>query len=145
MRVDITIKQGCLWIESHAVNALNESQRHMAVTVSGKIRRGKRGFSAMANDICMCNRARTQILCSFAAPELLKSALVLVLLLLLVLVVVVVVVVVVAVVVVLVVVLVLVLVLLAAHRTSAFLRAPKNRQTGTVFALFVALSEQKTP
>ena len=110
MRVDITSNQGCLWIESHAENALNESKRHMAV--SGKIRRGKRGFSAMANDRCMCNCTRTQILCSFAAPELLKSALVLVLVL---------VVVVVVVVVVLVLVLVLVLVVLAAHRICAFL------------------------
>ena len=79
MRVDIALKQGCLWIESHAEIALNESKRHMAV--SGKIRRGKRGFSAMANDMCMCNCTRSQILCSFAAPEVLKSALVLVLVL----------------------------------------------------------------
>ena len=54
MRVDITIKQGCLWIESHAENALNESKRHMAV--SGKIQRSKRGFSATANDyMYACN------------------------------------------------------------------------------------------
>ena len=91
-------------VESHAENALNESKRHMAV--SRKIWRGKRGFSATANDICMCNCTRIQILCSFAAPELLKSALVLVLVLVLVVVVVVV---------------VLVLVVLAAHRIFAFL------------------------
>ena len=88
MRVDITIKQGCLWIESHAENVLKKSKRHMAV--SGKIRCGKRGFSAMANDICMCKCTRMQLLRSFAVPELLKSALVLVLVLVVVVVVVVV-------------------------------------------------------
>ena len=70
MRVHITsVEQGCLWIESHAEKAV---KRHMAV--SGKVRRGKRGFSAMANDIY--KRARFQLLCGFAVPELLKSALV---------------------------------------------------------------------
>ena len=68
----------------------------------------ERGFSATAKDICVCNCTRIQILCSFAAPELLESALVLVLVL-------------VVVVVVGGVVLVLVLVVLAAHRICAFL------------------------
>ena len=107
MRVDITIKQGCLWIESHAENGLKEYKRHMAV--SGKIRRGKRGFSAMANDICRRKCTRIRLLCSFAVPELLKSALVLV-------VVVVVVVVVVAVAV--------AVVVAAAHQIYAFCAGP---------------------
>ena len=121
MRVDITIKQGCLWIESHAENALKESKRHMAV--SGKIRPGKRGFSAMANDICMCKCTRVQLLRSFAVPELLKSALVLVV----------------------VVVVVVVLVLVVPCSTSYFfiLRAPKNRWIGCVFRVFLTFSVQK--
>ena len=65
------------------VTCRESCKRHMAV--SGKARRGKRGFSAMANDICTCKWAMSQLSCSFAVPELLKSALVLVLVLVLVL------------------------------------------------------------
>ena len=66
----------------------------------------ERGFSALAKDICMCNCTRIQILCSFAAPERLESALFLVLVLLV----------------------VLVLVVLAAHRICAFLWALADSQ-----------------
>ena len=90
------------------------------MAVGGKVRRGKRGFCAMANDICTCKCTTIWLLCRFAVPEQLKSAFVLVLvlllllflLLLLLLVVVVVVVVVVA-------------VAAAAHLIFAFLWAPK--------------------
>ena len=77
-------------------------ERHMAV--SGKVRCSKWGFSAMANDIY--KRARFQLLCGFAVPELLKSALV------------------------------VVLVVLATHLIFAFLWAPENRHIGGVFAFF---------
>jgi hypothetical protein len=80
------------------VTCRESCKRHMAV--SGKVRRGKRGFSAMANDIY--KRARFQLLCGFAVPELLKSALV------------------------------VVLVVLATHLIFAFLWPPENRHIGGV-------------
>ena len=51
------------------------------MAVSGKVRCGKRGVSAMATDMCACKCTRIELLCRFAVPELLKSALVLVLVL----------------------------------------------------------------
>ena len=120
--------------------------------MGGKVRRGKRGFSEMANDICTCKWNVIQLLCSFVVPELLKSALVFVLVLVLVrllpfllllflhlllfLVVVDVVVVVVVV--------VAVVVVAAAHLIFAFLRAPENRQIGGVFAFFHTFGAKNT-
>ena len=128
MHVDMTsVKEGCLWIESHS------EKRHMAV--SGKVWRGKRGFSEMANDICTCRWNIIQLLCSFVVHELLKSALVLVLVLLLVLV---------LVLVLFFAVVVVVVVVAAAHLIFACFWALENRQIGSVFA-FVDLLEQKTP
>ena len=89
------------------VTCRESCKKHMAV--SGKARRGKRGFSAMAKDICTCKWTISQLSCSFAVPELLRPALVLVLVLLVVL-------------------------LLVAHLMFAFLLAPKKRQIGGVFA-----------
>ena len=80
------------------VTCRESCKRHMAV--GGKVRRGKRGFSAMANGICTRKCTTIRLWCSFAVPEQLKSALVLVLVLVLLLLLLVVVVVVVAVVVV---------------------------------------------
>ena len=92
------------------VTCRESCKRHMAV--GGKVRRGKRGFSAMANDICTCKCTTIWLLCSLAVPEQLKSVfgLVVVVLLFLLLLAVVVVVVVVAV---------------AAHLIFTFLWAPK--------------------
>ena len=90
------------------VTCRESCKRHMAV--SEKARRGKRGFSTMANDICTGKWTTSQLSCSFAFPELLKSALVLVLVLL------------------------VVFLLDAAHLIFAFLLAPKKRQIGGVFA-----------
>ena len=109
------------------VTCRESCKRHMAV--GGKVLRGKRGFSAMANDICTCKCTTIWLLCSFAVPEELKSALVLALLLLLLLAVVVVVVVAVAVAVAVavgvVVVVVVVVVAVAAYLIFAFLWALK--------------------
>ena len=82
------------------------------MAVSGKVRRGKRGFSEMANDICTCKWNIIQLLCSFAVSQLLKSALVLVLVLVLMLVLV------------LVLLLLLILLLAAAHLILAFFVGP---------------------
>ena len=92
------------------VTCRESCKRHMAV--SGKVRRGKRGFSAMANDICTCKWTISQLSCSFAFPELLNPALVLVLVLL--------------VVVVVVVVAVVVLLLLAVHSTCRIFVGPQK-------------------
>ena len=59
------------------VTCRESCKRHMAV--GGKVRRGKRGFSAMANDISTCKCTTIWLLCSFAVPEQLKSAFALVL------------------------------------------------------------------
>ena len=101
------------------VTCRESCKRHMAV--SGKVRRGKRGFSEMANDICTCKWNIIQLLCSFVVPELLKSALVLVHILVLVLVVVLVLVLVLVLVFLL---LLLLLVVAAAHLIFAFFVGP---------------------
>ena len=90
------------------------------MAVSGKARRGKWGFSAMANDICTCTCATIRLLCSFEVPELLMSALVLVLVVL------------------------VVVVVAATHLIFAFLWALKNCHAGGVFAFFDILGA-KTP
>ena len=90
------------------VTCRESCKRHMAV--GGKVRRGKRGFAAMANDRCTCKCTTIRLWCSFAVPEQLKSALVLVLVFVLLLLVAVVVVVVAA---------------IAAHLIFAFLWALK--------------------
>ena len=93
------------------VTCRESCKRHMAV--SGKVRRGKRGFSEMANDICTCKWNIIQLLCSFAVSQLLKSALVLVLVLVLMLVLVLVLLL-----------LLLILLLAAAHLILAFFVGP---------------------
>ena len=93
------------------------------MAVSGKIRRGKQGFYTMANNICTCKWTISQLSCSFAVPELLKSALVLVLVLL---VVVLLLLLLLVVVVVAVGVGVVVVVVAAAHLIFAFLWVLKN-------------------
>ena len=99
------------------------------MAVSGKVRRGKWGFSAMGNDICTCTCATIRLLCSFEVPELLKSALVLVLVLVLV--------VLVLVLVLLLLLLVVVVVAVATHLIFAFLWALKNCHAGAVFFLCI--------
>ena len=91
---------------SHAEKALHESKRHLAV--SGKIRRGKRGFSAMANGICMYASQNSNFvqLRSSRTAQIRSCSCFLVLVLL----------------VVVVVVLVLALAVLAAHRMLYFVR-----------------------
>ena len=102
--------------------------------MGGKVRRGKRGFSAMANDICMRKCATIRLWCSFALPEQFKSALVLVLVsvLLLFLLLLLVAVVVAAVVV-------------AAVSTSdsCIFVAPKNHQMGGLFVFFLHIRSKK--
>ena len=110
------------------VTCRESCKRHIAV--SGKVRRGKWGFSAMGNDICTCTCATIRLLCSFEVPELLKSALVLVLVVLVLLLLLVVVVVVVAV---------------ATHLIFAFLWALKNCHAGAVFFAFFDILGAKTP
>ena len=109
------------------VTCRESCKRHTAV--SGKVRRGKRGFSAMANDIY--TRARFQLLCGFAVPELLKSALVLVLLVLPVLLVVLVVLVLL-----LLVVFVFVFVVVATHLFSHFCGPQKKLSRRWCFRIF---------
>ena len=112
------------------VTCRESCKRHMAV--SGKVRRGKWGFSAMGNDICTCTCATIRLLCSFEVPELLKSALVLVL--------------VVLVLVLLLLLVVVVVVAVATHLIFAFLWALKNCHAGAVFFFaFFDILGAKTP
>ena len=146
------------------VTCRESCKRHMAV--GGKVRRGKRGFSAMANDICTCKCTTIRLWRSFAVSEQLKPALVLVfvvvvvvllLVLLLLVLVLVLVVVVVVVVVVLVVVVVVVVVVVAAAAAAAVVFccscstsdfrifvAPKTCQMGGVFVFFYTFGAKNT-